>query len=92
MNQMDASSKNQPSQDVLLAFEQLSAEEKYRIAIEILRRLKPNDAIENAIQALHQKTWPVEPTYPLRGKPVSLEQPFGPAIPLDDWSVYQGAP
>jgi hypothetical protein len=79
------------TQEVLSVFDQLPAAAKYQVAVEILRRLDSGEAIEKAIIALNEK-WPVEPTYPLRGKPVSLEAPFAPAVPLEDWDVYRDTP
>jgi hypothetical protein len=74
------------TQSLLDSFDRLPAALKYQVAIDILRRLDAGEAIENAIRALQEK-WPSEPTYPLRGTPVKLEDPFGPATPHEDWSV-----
>jgi len=79
------------TQEVLSVFDQLPASAKYQVAVEILRRLDSGEAIEQAITALNEK-WPVAPTYPLQGKPVHLQDPFAPAVPLEDWNVYRDTP
>lgn len=76
---------NAQTQNILSSFDQLPEPLQYQVAIEILRRLSAGPNLESAIVELQQKR-PGAPSYPLRGKPVKLEDPFEP-VAVDDWDA-----
>ncbi len=77
---------NTQAQSFLSSFDLLPEPVKAQVVIEILTRFDSDLTVGSAIRYLRRRL-SLQPTYPLRGKPVRIADPFGPAVPVEDWSV-----
>jgi hypothetical protein len=72
-------------QNFLSSFDHLPEPTKIQVSIEILRRFVAGLTADTAGLLLQQPLL-FQATYPLRGEPVRIEDPFSFSVPPEDWS------